>query len=288
MHLKYKKTIEQVTTWCQEETGIAGCILIGSQARAELPADEWSDMDLMVLAQDPAVWLDDNSWLERFGKPIFIFKEVNQLHFTDWDWCIQRVLYDDSRDIDFSILPDERLEEVLQVNQEILRKGWYVLYDAKPGRLETEVRSQLRHSEISHFANASQTELDELVQNLLFHVIWAFKKIKRKELWTAVACINCYLRGLLLRLIEAHTRAVSGKTSFINYEGRFLELRSDEKIIRQLKDCFSRYDEAEAIYTLGRLIEIAHLIAKETYAANGYDFREEPFEGVRRLYNTML
>lgn len=287
MNPKYLQTIEQITAWCGQENAIEGCILIGSQVRTELPADLWSDLDLMLLVQDPPAWLADNRWLEQFGNPVCTFLEVIEFYFTDWKWIVRRVLYDDNRDIDFSLLPYNRLDEVLRINHDILDRGWQVLYDAHPGQLAAEVTRLLANPLAEHISVPSQAELDELVQNLLFHIIWAFKKIKRKELWTAVRCINSYMRDLLLRLIEAHNLSVTRRSSVIQYEGRFLEKRTDPGIINLLKYCFTRYNEDEAVRTLGRLIDVIHSISAEVFAANGYKLNETPFEAIRKLYFEM-
>ena len=46
---RYDGTIDEIITWAEQDSNIEGVIIIGSQARDELGADQWSDLDLMVL-----------------------------------------------------------------------------------------------------------------------------------------------------------------------------------------------------------------------------------------------
>jgi len=70
---KYDQTVEKIIAWSERDRNIESVIIIGSQVRKEKQADEWSDLDLMVLANDPQVLLNENSWLNQFGTPVCAF-----------------------------------------------------------------------------------------------------------------------------------------------------------------------------------------------------------------------
>ncbi len=42
-------------------------MVIGSRARKETPADEWSDLDIVFAADDPALYIDYSEWLGEIG-----------------------------------------------------------------------------------------------------------------------------------------------------------------------------------------------------------------------------
>ena len=90
MTIKYDETIDEIIAWSQQDGNVEGAIVIGSQVRDELRADEWSDLDVMVLANDPSRLLDEATWMDRFGTPVCVFVEVNELPFATWDWCARR------------------------------------------------------------------------------------------------------------------------------------------------------------------------------------------------------
>ncbi len=54
---------------------IRAAIVIGSRARVERPADEWSDLDIIVFTTAPEYYLSKVDWLENIGTPL-----LNYLH----------------------------------------------------------------------------------------------------------------------------------------------------------------------------------------------------------------
>jgi aminoglycoside 6-adenylyltransferase len=287
LHSKYDETVVKIIAWSQQDGNVEGAIVIGSQVRDELPADEWSDLDVMVLANDPYLLLDEATWMDSFGTPVCVFVEVTELRFASWNWCVKRALYDDHRAVDFSILPYDKLDEVLSVNKGIMSKGYRVLYDSNPDMLDSEIRAVIGTIEEAAPEIPTERELRNDVNNLLFHIIWTFKKIKKGELWVAVRCINTYIRDLLLGLIEFYNASVTKKSGVVMYSGRFLEDRTDSEILGQLKHCFAKYDEQDAIDTLGHLVDVTWFVSKRLFEALGYRLNTEQFEAIRRMHAEM-
>jgi predicted nucleotidyltransferase len=57
MHSTYGATIELIKAWSKRDDNVKCCVAIGSQVREECAGDVWSDLDLMVLADDPPALL---------------------------------------------------------------------------------------------------------------------------------------------------------------------------------------------------------------------------------------
>jgi aminoglycoside 6-adenylyltransferase len=287
MHPKYRETANQILAWAQAEEDIHGIAIIGSQARSTLVSDQWSDLDLMVLTGHPQLWMADNAWFDRFGDVVTFFDEMVHLHFTNWNWCVKRVLYSDFRDIDFSILPYDHLDEVLSVNEDILSKGYQVIYDSAPGLLESKIRALLERRKPAGAHLPAREEVDAVVRDLLFHVIWAMKKIKRGELWVATGCINSYMRGLLLQLVDAHNAAANRQPDILQYNGRFLDQRSDPEVLAGLARCFTRYDADEAVEALQHVIDFTAMVVKSIYAQSGEPYDMRRFEEIQKMVDAM-
>lgn len=56
--------LNRITAWTQDQSGIRAVALVGSEARADHPADEWSDLDLFLVAVDPEANLASTDWLK--------------------------------------------------------------------------------------------------------------------------------------------------------------------------------------------------------------------------------
>jgi len=65
----YEQLIERFTAWAGQEENVRAAIIIGSRARTDHPADEWSDLDIIVLARAPAVYWQTSAWLTAVGTP---------------------------------------------------------------------------------------------------------------------------------------------------------------------------------------------------------------------------
>jgi predicted nucleotidyltransferase len=57
--------LNQVTQWASAQADILALALVGSYARKA--AKETSDVDLVLIAIEPGQYLQDQSWVQRFG-----------------------------------------------------------------------------------------------------------------------------------------------------------------------------------------------------------------------------
>ena len=94
-----------VADWAREKDDVRTLLLVGSQARAEVPADRWSDLDLIFIVEDPSVYHDDASWIHEFGVPLVTFLEPKPDGHSD-----RRVLYETGEEVDFVFFPASVLE----------------------------------------------------------------------------------------------------------------------------------------------------------------------------------
>jgi predicted nucleotidyltransferase len=129
MHPKYHDTVHRLGAWCQEESAIQCALIHGSQARNEFEGDEWSDLDVLLLVDDPRALLDSDSWLASLGETICVVVEETRLDWIHLTWAVKRVLFADSRAVDFSIMPYDRVDDVLSLNAEVHAHGCDIIHD---------------------------------------------------------------------------------------------------------------------------------------------------------------
>lgn len=76
-----------------------------------MPADNLSDLDLVVIVSDPSVFLSEASWLLTFGEPCLTFVEATAIgNFRE-----RRVSFRDGRVIDFSLVPVAAIQQMISV-----------------------------------------------------------------------------------------------------------------------------------------------------------------------------
>jgi aminoglycoside 6-adenylyltransferase len=284
MHPKYVETIEKLTVWCRETNDVHAAILLGSQVRGESPGDEWSDVDILLLVDDPTPYLQANAWLDFLGERVCELVEETPLDWLKLTWSVRRLLFADNRALDFSILPYARLDDVLALNAEIHANGYRVIYAGDPEDVTTRVEASLAGLKLEGPKIPTQAELEQVVNDLLFQLIWAGKKVKRGELWVAVSAINQRISARLLRLVEYFIAGTPLANAPIRYEGRFLEQRIPAWLAEELPECYAKYDAFDAMQTIGHLIELIARLSAEICRANGYLTASHKFEQTQALY----
>lgn len=287
MHVQYLESVDLIRRWSRQDENIQGAVLLGSQVRSFASGDEWSDLDVLLFARDTALLMKQTQWMQQFGNVVLTSKETVDLSFAGLTWHVWRVIYDDHRMIDFSVIPFHKMEIALEINKEIHANGFQVIYDAAGHAIQTMIEASISTIKKEQATIPPKDELDNLIGDLLFHLIFAGRKLMRNELWTAVRCINQPLNDMVIRLIEYYNGFVSGKDFPITYEGRLLELRTDDEILRRLLKCFCKYQQDDAWDTLQHLVEFVKSISVRLYAALHYMLDESPFDMVRTMVIAM-
>ncbi len=282
----YEHLIDRFVQWAQAEDNIRAALVIGSRARTDHPADEWSDLDVILLVDDPEPYWATTDWLRHVGVPWLTF--IEPLH--DGRGFERRALFEGGLDVDFVPSPVVFFRQMLDTGllpdvADLLHRGVRFLVD-KEGFAE-----RLKQIPVVPLPYQPPTEAEvlNLVHDFWYHTVWTAKKLRRGELWTAKSCCDSYLKQLLRQMLEWHTQARQGASVDTWMSGRFLEEWADARAIATLPVVFARYDEADVWRALLSTMELFHWLAVETAEALGHAY---PFNGevyatqtVRRLFN---
>jgi predicted nucleotidyltransferase len=143
------RLLEQITAWFQERSGVAAIALVGSHARGAARPD--SDIDLVILVDDPQVYVHEQGWLS------FLVADVlNDVAIASQDedygplWS-RRVFLASGHEVEFGFArPSWAATEPLDAGtREVVRDGCQALYDPHDiiGRLITAVHQHGERSE---------------------------------------------------------------------------------------------------------------------------------------------
>jgi aminoglycoside 6-adenylyltransferase len=268
--------LKQVIGWAQSQAGIRAAALVGSAARQDHPADEWSDLDLVLVAVDPRAYLGSTAWLAEFGEVWFSYQEF---HCEGQEACERRVLFAGGQDVDFMVYSIESARQRFAGTfvPEMAARGLRVLLD-KDGILPPLPTVSSR----GPVQPPSYKEFSEVVNDFWFHTVWTAKKLRRGELWTAKRCCDDYMkRELLLRMLEWQRRAEEpGADTWFN--GRFIEQWASPAALEKLRIAFAHYDEQDVWRALRASMDLFDQVARETARRWGYDYPVENVGKVRR------
>jgi aminoglycoside 6-adenylyltransferase len=265
--------IDRFVTWAQLRPDVRAGVVLGSWARDDMPADNLSDLDVVVIVSDPTVFLSEASWLLTFGEPCLTFVEPT----ATGNFYERRVSFRDGRDIDFSLVPVAAIQQMIgqQIPVEIadvFRRGFRILVDKD--RLAERLTDSARWPEKADKLPTEST-WRETGHDFLYHVLLAAKKALRGELWVATSSCNGYLKNLLLRLMEWHAKAKGHRDSW--HKGRFLERWAERDILQALPDTFAKYALDDVQRALMANLHFYEKFGREVANAFGYAFPEEAY-----------
>ncbi|MGL5910324.1 MAG: aminoglycoside 6-adenylyltransferase [Phycicoccus sp.] len=193
----------------------------------------------------------------------------------------RRVLFEGYLDVDFSVV--ERDEFVRMLTQgtspevsDVLARGFRVILD-KDGLERAMVAGTFTRSGVP---TPTEDEYRSLCDDVLYHALWAAKKLRRGELWAARSCVDEYLERRLVQMATWHAVTGRGRHHDTWYEGRFLESWADRRLVTQLSDAFAHYTEADVRRALVATLDLFRWVARETAVNLGYRYPDTADERV--------
>jgi len=279
----YGELVERLVGWAETRPDIRAAVIVGSRGRADHPADEWADLDVVLVTTDKDRYLSTTDWIRNIGSSLLTFLEPT----ADGDEMERRVLFEGMLDVDFSIIPQETAHELLRagISRQTARqiantfgRGMRVLID-KDGVAE-RLRALVSSVGAMPPDRPTQHEFLEAVNDFLYHAVFTAKHLRRGELWWAGTCCNCHMQRLLLRMIEWYARVKHGWDYDTWFRGRFLEEWADPCALEGLREAFARYDKQDVGRALLATMDLFRRTAIETASKLGYQYPADADEHV--------
>lgn len=263
----YARLEQRFVEWSSTQPMIAAVIVVGSRARSDHPADDWSDLDLVVFAGETASYLHDPVWLNVFGAIIAAIS--NSFGQNDREWI---ALYADGSKLDAAFLSiDPAAAPTLQAMLDqfpypvVLQHGVRVLID------KTHTPVELRLPEIAAPELPAPSDFTALVNRMGLDAIKAAKFIRRHDLWRAKQLVDCELKQHLLTMLEWHA-AVQQDRRNVWYDGRFLSEWADPQAVAELPATFAAYAAADLQRALFATLELFRRLAHRVAQQLGYAY----------------
>ena len=279
--LTYERILDSFLAWAAAEPALRAAAVIGSRARSDHPADQWSDLDLLLFVTDMQPFVDDERWAGQMG-PVWLSFLERTPDGAAWE---RRVLYAGGLDVDFALNPDVWLSSMVANGippemADVMRRGYRVLVDKdglldKLGRMELPDRPLLQQPAQAEYLNA--------VHDFWYHTLWTARHLRRGELWWAKSGCDGRLKALLHPMLEWHTLATKGPAVDTWMRGRFLEEWADARAVAELRHCFAHYDQQDIARALLATMDTFRWLAVETAAAWQYSYPEAAEQEITKL-----
>ena len=262
---RYKEIKENICHYSEADSEVKAVIAIGSTTRESLKADEYSDLDLIIVTDSPTSWYS-GEYPMQLGEISIGFLEPTLGNGKEY-----RAIYDEDKDMDMIIFTPKQFTEAVKNGTAgwVMNRGYAFLCD-KAGYSEL-VREYVNPSVAS--PQISESEFLNLTNDFYFHNIWAAKKLLRGELWSAKMCEDGYLKNHLLKMIELYCYQKDGRDVW--HDGRFIDRWADDWILEKLKVCFAHYEKNDAGNALISTHELFKKLAAAVADMNGYFYPQK-------------
>jgi aminoglycoside 6-adenylyltransferase len=267
--LTYEQLERNFVAWARAQPDILAAVVVGSRARTEHPADEWSDLDLILFTTDPSAYVSDTGWLNEIGEVwVSLLNRSGQGH-PEW-----LVLFAGGvkGDFLFATTPkDMSLPEMIAAfpYQDVLGRGMRVLFAKNRAAAQP---LQLKGAPPTH---PTPTEFLAAIHHALIYAERTAKLLRRGDLWRAKLHCDCELKQDLLKMLEWHARACHGLDYDTWYDGRFLNEWADARALEVLPHTFATYDTGDLWRALFATLDLFRWLAIETAERLGYAYPTE-------------
>jgi aminoglycoside 6-adenylyltransferase len=274
----YEKIEKNFVSWARTVEDIRAAFIVGSRARNDHPADEWSDMDIIFFTSKQNYYLSNNEWLNNFGDICTSF--VSETVGGDPE-CL--TLFDGGWQVDFVIHTADNLDQI--VKNKIIPSNFYrgvkVLIDKD--HVAHEIMPQYSKAPQGNFL--SEDKFLQTINMFWFITLYTAKQILRNELWV-VKVRDGNLKELLLQMIEWHEKTVNGVEYDTWHAGRFLcEWASKETQVELLNSFghFDRNDSWKALMaTITLFKRLSHEISEKKKFLYPYDLEKSVFDWINQ------
>jgi aminoglycoside 6-adenylyltransferase len=250
----YQRVENRINNWAGSQDDIRGIVVYGSRARSKYPADEFSDLDLVLFTLTPQKYSQDSNWLESIGDTWLAV--IGKTSIGDDEWTL---LFAGGVKVDIILAAATGYDDLSRLvsnspYKSVFARGSRSIYEAEePPSFSTAESS-------SGFIKPLPTNIDFL--SLVN---------KRDDLIRSVNLLSCELRPRLFELAAMYA-VVQDPTTDHWYGGRFIDQWADAKVYEELQKSYARLDSVEVRSALNASLKMIIEMATEISEALGYTF----------------
>lgn len=262
---KYMEIKKRMVELAKSDSDIKLLVAIGSSTHDDGKNDEFSDLDVIISTDNVEKWYS--------GEYPALLGDVNIsfIEPTLGEGKERRCIYGDDLDVDMLIFSPAQFDKALKegVMEWVMNRGYEILYEASP--CQELIQKFVKHGHSN--PSISEEEFSNCVNNFYFHNIWAYKKLKRGELWSAKMCVDAYLKTHLLKMLEVYRSTAFGVDVY--HDGRFIDEWAGEEISSELKKCFAHYEKDDVLLALQETSRLFEKVSRKIAEKQGFAYPEK-------------
>jgi aminoglycoside 6-adenylyltransferase len=259
--------LRKIEAWAEADDNVLCLIMTGSQTQGSGQADEFSDLDIEIIAKDFEPLAGDDGWLRQFA-PVWVYQPLYQ----DQDYPTRLVFYDGGHKVDFTLADRRRVLDMIEAGRldDLYQRGYQVLID-KFGLTRDLPRPSGAFPVV---ALPEQPEFQAVVEEFWFEAAHIPKYLMRDEPWV-VKFRDWTMKCMLLKLMEWHAVALSAAPVDVRYIGIHAREWTDEATWNELQHVFGHFDVADSWRALLASMRLVRRLGHEIAAASSLTYPQE-------------
>lgn len=265
--------LDTLLEWATQEDAIRALVITGSLARADGTTDEYSDLDIQVIATDIKRYTGDDSWLDDLG-PVWIRFPLQE------DVGYRLLWFSGGIKIDFQFL-DAAAIQGDQLTDEY-RRGYHILLDKDDRFRDLPPSPRIFPQPPSPDAAEFQAAINEF----WFEALHVAQFIRRRDFWPAKHR-DWTMKTNLLRMLEWQARLTRREPINTWLLGRRIAGWADADAYDAVKRIWGGWNETELWEALLLQLDLFRRLSKEVAHALRLTTDDETYRqieaSIRRL-----
>jgi len=265
--LFYSSFESKFTNWALDTDDIRAAFIVGSQVRESHKADAWSDMDIVIYAQNPKYYLENDNWIKDLGNVICSFAFITAGNDPE-----RLTLFEGGWQVDFVIHSIENLQSIVlskSIPNNFFR-GVKVIIDKD--NVSCNILPKKFHAPVN--MPVTQEKFANTIQMFWFAAIYMAKQVLRNELWI-VKMRDWDLKILMLQIVEWHEQVLNGNDYDTWHAGRFIHDWVNADIYKELYKVFAHFDRVDSWDGLLASISLFKTLSQEIEEKTGFTYSHE-------------
>jgi aminoglycoside 6-adenylyltransferase len=267
--------------WASDNPDIRAAILVGSRARLDHPADEWSDMDILLFAHQVERYQSKSDWIEALAPIWTVIPGRTVMNDPE-----QLVLFAGGFRTDFVFHSADVLNGVKKMVEDhqipaVIARGARVLLDKDKTIPDLPPPTRPGSGPLP-----SPDDFKKAADQFWFQAVYAAQQLRRGEIVPFKAVDNG-LKWQLVTLLEWHARSTKGGEIDTWHGGRFLKDWLDPQDLTDLTRSYASCDLEETWQAFWVLLNLYQRRAQDTARQLGYPQRAEWMNEIRSYLNRL-
>lgn len=276
----YGRIEAAIVGWADARSDVHGLLVVGSRARIDRLADQFSDLDIVIFADAPDALLDSDEWLRRIGPLKLSFVSGT----AEGAWRERRAVFAPTTDVDFSVVPTAVLDldvatsgPVMDVIRPVIQRGSRIIHDptAKLAKLQ-----QLDAVPAAGHDRRDEAAYSNLVVDFWYHAMWTVRKVRRGELLVARQCLDDTMKDMLNHVIR--WQAQLDQPDAEHWHGyRYFESRYPVDLVNAVHATYGIVSAPQIVADTVRTMDIFGDVASRLASSLGYSYPNDVESYVR-------